>query len=123
MAATLVKDAITLTLDNKEAFIGGRKFNRQQAKGLNQLGQVRAYNLGSDFFNITIKLDLLSDADKTNIVNFIVNTTDWAQNTFTFTDERSNVFPNCRFWFDQVSINKAAPERSTGRLIIRQDPT
>lgn len=103
---TLVKGETTVTLPGP---IGGSAVNhvKHQGIGLTAGGTRYAYDKGVDRYEVELSWEMLSDTEKTAILDFFHDDVDGVAETWTYTDVDGNTY-TARFLDPTMALTKTA---------------
>jgi len=93
---------------------------RQHIK-ISEGGQITQYGLGTN--DQVWKLDFtgMSDTDKTNLENFVVDGVSFGSDSFSYIDPWGTTHTSCRFMMGEFDFQPTSHEKWKGTLLVRKD--
>lgn len=119
---TKAAPSTTLTITGLESRPASRPREDMRGMRVTPGGTAIIDNLGPTVQWLELKINLLSAADKTGLVDFIENTVGWNDDTFEFDDGKGVSYQSVRFWFTEHDFQETTLDRFEEVLLLRIDP-
>ena len=108
----------TLNLPTLESYESERPEQKYQSLNMTPGGSPIVYDLADPIQYVLLKIRLLSNTDKANLLTFIKTTVNWASASFDYTDDQSVQYNTCRFWFNDLNFIQTLYQKYNEDLLI-----
>ncbi len=113
----------TLDIPGLESYPSSRPEEEMQSRDRTPGGTPIIYDLGPTLQFISLRITLLSAANKASLTTFIKTTVSWSSSTFDFDDDFGTEYNTCRFWFSDLDFQQRFLNRFDEDLLLAVDPT